>query len=478
MQGSKAVIHAATEDEIIGSYMVKVYSQIGPTQAKRAATFRVNMFIEKCLRSPLAAISRPEDFKYEIEEAGESEQQYEQKRVGTNNFAVDRIISAPCNMDVKYEVQIQYKGKGSYDVYTPSMYPQIGDYLELISTSASNTWNARVKIGHTPVGGKTDWAWLRVRATATHTAAKQQIGEALSERFKFEYVVTLPAAAKCQVEFIKEDWQTASYEEIEVATEEDEFADDFGDDEFGDDFGDEWGDDFGDDFGGFDDFDGGFGEAEDAQSGTSGSWDGRRRLSAPTYEPKAVPLSAVKSLEGSPKLQFYPGESFTLPSFLAAPELCPEWEMVVTPALKGSADGVKLEESSGEVSLSVSGSASSGSYGMTVEVKAIGPEGEEVIKLFTLDVEVIAAEKKAVAPAPTTDTTTPTTTPTTTVVPETETPAGVDPVTEPNDFEEPGTTDPLDTELGVDEVIPDVATPEPVTESNALPEDPTTDGGY
>jgi len=63
------------------------------------------------------------------------------------------------------------------------------------------------------------------------------------------------------------------------------------------------------------------------------------------------------------------------------------------------------------------------------------------------------------------------------VVPETETPAGVEPVVKPNDFSETGSTETSDAAAtGTEEVIPELS-PEPIIETKSAPQEPTADDG-
>lgn len=311
----------------------------------------------------------------------EKQSSYKEKVIGKQQFTLQLLKNGdPCDSLVEYIPQIQKPNSHKWEEFNSRNAPDVAKYLAF--DAATQTFTARVAQGVKP-SAQDDFAInLRVYVKVTHKAVKKMIGETLSNSFKFKVDVEMREEDKCKVEFLKMDWTTAASTTVKVDTKR---------------------------------------RLQVAMAAMPSATvapvaaiaPASPSVSVPTasvapalptasvtpaatnggkYPKKTVVLTPRSKLQGE-TLEFYPGETMTLPKFNQV-KAC-GWTQTVTATVDKS--GLDYKVDNGQLKLSAPSDSKGGDFVITMEAKAM--EGSKVTrKSVTFKAKILAKEKAIVTP--------------------------------------------------------------------------------
>jgi len=256
-------------EDTVGSYLVTIRSYMGAIEADNEYEFRVNFYLEDCLKSALSATNVLADFEWEIDQGLDA---YPAEEIGTQSFLVDLVATDQCESTVTYTAWVRLTPTSSEVEYSELTAPTVWKYLEYDSTSM--TFSARVQEVLAPVDGTDDLDLTEVIVwgEVTHVATGMVIASSQAQGWDFSVDVQVPIDDRCMTESL-----TINMSQMDINEEGGVLA----------------------------------------SSTTEGE-----------YLPKDIEFVNVVDLQGA-NIQFYPGESITLPTFDMQQDC--EWEL--TPLL-------------------------------------------------------------------------------------------------------------------------------------------------
>lgn len=297
-------------EETVGSYVVTIKAFMGTVEASSYYQFRVNFYLEDCLRSQFTYSNVLPDFEWEIDQGLDS---YSSEEIGVQQFVVDLVDTEQCASTVTYTAWVKLTPTSAEVEYTELTAPNVWRYLQY--DEASMTFTAYVEDDYQPVDGTDDLdlTEIIIWGEVTHDATGDILASSQAQGWDFSVDVQVPIDERCITETL-----TINMSQMDINNE------------------------------------GGYLPDSDTEG---------------DYLAKDVEFVNVVELAGS-TIQFYPGESITLPMFDMQQDC--EWELETLLQILGSPSGVDAElNGDGRPEITIDDDASAGTYTMTYSGTAV-----------------------------------------------------------------------------------------------------------
>lgn len=120
-------VHISTKDnQLVGTYPVKITSTVSGIRSSRDIDFNVNFFLAKCLDGSVSPTNSLEDFTFKPIEKQNS---YNPEFVGTQKFNLNQRSGIACASTVKYTPQVQLPNTKVWIDFNEANAPAIAKYL-------------------------------------------------------------------------------------------------------------------------------------------------------------------------------------------------------------------------------------------------------------------------------------------------------------------------------------------------------------